>query len=421
MILEGRPYVVTQCDDGTFRLPSDLIAHEGVNVALKPACEDWWLCRKPLDGTVAGNVLKYGTGGLNIDATRIATNDSLNGGAYSGGTRPTSMLGATGKAGGTNSMFESGGGRLAPEAYKQPAGRWPTHVLFSHVEERTVYFDEWITRTRPYGGTREKWDRVTGGADYYVAPGCVLVGTKRVKAAANSGGPAGASHNGTMGNFAGTAQQFDYADADGRETVEDWRCVDGCPIAELDRQSGTVGAYARASGPSLRNGNTSVARGRYNGLPSDRDPPFYGVRSGASKFFYCAKSSQCERNEGLSGKRNTHPTCKPIQLMRYLCRLVTPPGGTVLDPFMGSGSTGVACAEEGFSFIGVDQEPEYVEIAKARVGHAYEGRGVIVDPTPPENIDLPPLDENEAHFESLELELLPLDESSELPPLDEIP
>jgi len=87
----------------------------------------------------------------------------------------------------------------------------------------------------------------------------------------------------------------------------------------------------------------------------------------AARFFYCAKASKRDRNEGSV---NNHPTVKPTDLMRYLCKLVTPPNGTVLDPFMGSGSTGKACTYEGFNFIGIDQSAEYVEIAKARIGFA---------------------------------------------------
>lgn len=81
-----------------------------------------------------------------------------------------------------------------------------------------------------------------------------------------------------------------------------------------------------------------------------------------ARFFYCAKASKSDR-----GADNAHPTVKPTDLMRYLCRLVTPPGGTVLDPFMGSGSTGKAAVLEGLSFIGIEREAEYVEIAKARI------------------------------------------------------
>lgn len=116
----------------------------------------------------------------------------------------------------------------------------------------------------------------------------------------------------------------------------------------------------------------------------------------AARFFYCAKTSKKDRDEGLttdpqafvqfqtangtSGKpsslsegrdtqyRNTHPTVKPTDLMRYLCRLITPPGGTVLDPFMGSGSTGKAAKREGFGFIGIERDPGYFDIAQARIG-----------------------------------------------------
>ena len=111
----------------------------------------------------------------------------------------------------------------------------------------------------------------------------------------------------------------------------------------------------------------------------------------SARFFYCAKASKRDRDEGCDGmdlkvaggmqgrndgsmgsitmSRNHHPTVKPTDLMRYLCRLVTPPNGIVLDPFMGSGSTGKAAALEGFSFIGIEREAEYVTIAQARINH----------------------------------------------------
>ena len=113
----------------------------------------------------------------------------------------------------------------------------------------------------------------------------------------------------------------------------------------------------------------------------------------AARFFYCAKASKRDRDEGLEGfndvkghsnygsiqeyssnpaRRNHHPTVKPTDLMRYLCRLVTPPGGIVLDPFTGSGSTGKAAILEGFQFVGIERESEYIEIARARIEHAQE-------------------------------------------------
>lgn len=127
----------------------------------------------------------------------------------------------------------------------------------------------------------------------------------------------------------------------------------------------------------------------------------YNDRGGPSRFFYCAKASRAEREAGLdtlpvrrfaqSGGgqtdaagdgdrygdslglnrvktvRNHHPTVKPVALMRWLVRLVTPPGGLVLDPFAGSGTTGIACALEGCRFVGIDQDAEYARIAEARV------------------------------------------------------
>lgn len=88
----------------------------------------------------------------------------------------------------------------------------------------------------------------------------------------------------------------------------------------------------------------------------------------AARFFYCAKANKKDRNEG--GTANNHPTVKPTELMRYLVRLVTRRDGTVLDPFMGSGSTGKAAVLEGCAFVGIEQSPEYLSIAEARIKHA---------------------------------------------------
>jgi site-specific DNA-methyltransferase (adenine-specific) len=123
-----------------------------------------------------------------------------------------------------------------------------------------------------------------------------------------------------------------------------------------------------------------------------------GSSGSAARFFYCAKASRSEREAGCEGMgvksrvdyggdhseqglinnnrnpenrkptTNNHPTVKPLALMRYLCRLVTPPGGTILDPFMGSGTTGMAAKQEGFEFIGIEKEKEYVDIAERRMG-----------------------------------------------------
>ena len=97
-----------------------------------------------------------------------------------------------------------------------------------------------------------------------------------------------------------------------------------------------------------------------------------GLKEDWARYFYCPKVSKSERGEG-----NSHPTVKPIALMRYLCRLVTPKGGTVIDPFMGSGSTGIACKEEGFEFIGIEREKEYFEIAEKRISYSSQQKDLF--------------------------------------------
>lgn len=246
---------------------------QGWGTALKPALEPITVARKPLVGTVAENVLAHGTGGLNIDGCRVATEDNLNGGVYSKGFKGASFL--------------KYGGKME---YKQPTGRWPANLIHDGSDEVVAVFPS------PHG--------------------------------------AGKARNASDGTHRG------YHD----------------------------GVTSFSGAPAMRFGDTGSA----------------------SRFFYCAKASKRDRDEGLDGfeKRNNmrvngprkseeakyatklaniHPTVKPTDLMRYLCRLVTPPNGVVLDPFMGSGSTGKAAKLEGFSFIGIEKELEYVNIAKSRI------------------------------------------------------
>lgn len=105
--------------------------------------------------------------------------------------------------------------------------------------------------------------------------------------------------------------------------------------------------------------------GTFAGNVDEKGSTFHNDVGSAARFFYCAKASRFERDD-----ENLHPTVKPIDLMRYLCRLVTPPGGLVLDPFMGSGTTGIAARLEGFRFAGIEREPEYLRIAAARLKRA---------------------------------------------------
>jgi len=126
----------------------------------------------------------------------------------------------------------------------------------------------------------------------------------------------------------------------------------------LDEQSGILKSGSRVAGEYKRLGG----KDRYSAWEAGPMPEVKGNSGGASRFFYCAKTSPAERGEG-----NRHPTVKPIALMRYLVKLVTPPGGLVLDPFMGSGSTGIAVLAEGFLFQGIEQELEYFNLARQRI------------------------------------------------------
>ncbi len=176
--------------------------------------------------------------------------------------------------------------------------------------------------------------------------------------------------------------------------------VDGCRVG---RDSTDVSGWATSG--SKASSNRSMSGGNYARNPKPDAPgrwPANLVHDGsedatcplgdASRFFYCAKASKRDRDEGLEGtrgrfaptmgngiggkehdpdtatqKKNHHPTVKPTDLMRYLCRLITPPGGIVLDPFMGSGSTGKAAVAEGFRFIGIEINEEYCSIARERI------------------------------------------------------
>lgn len=244
---------------------------QGWGTALKPASEHWILVRKPCsEKTVAANTLKHGTGGINIDGSRIETDWS---------TDPT-RRGWQGR----NLSHDDGSAPFVDHnkelSQPNPLGRFPANLVLSHSEHCT-----------------------------------------------------------------------------------DDQCDIECAIKALDEQSG----YLHGSGnKNLRDGG--VDNGMFgNGIK--RPPRVFGicdrVGGGASRFFYCAKISKGERGEG-----NKHPTVKPQKLMRYLIKLVTPPGGTVLDPFAGSGSTGVAAVSEGFRFLGIEREKEYAAIAEKRTAHA---------------------------------------------------
>jgi len=260
--------------------------HEGWGTALKPAWEPIILARKPLDGTVAANVQKWGCGCINIDGCRIAISDE----------DKKDIKSKQNKRDTTNNIIRGFGNNTATHGdWNMSRGRWPANLIHDGSEEVLVLFPN------------------------VKVPGPYIQKTK------------------IRGN-----------------------------IGKLSNVEGTI-------------------------------TPHYGDSGSAARFFYCAKASRAEREAGCEGMEgrdgpsdnygtkavnltrkdlgpnevkkaaNVHPCVKPLALMRYLIRLVTPPNGIILDPFMGSGTTGMAAKQEGFEFIGIEKEQEYIEIAERRI------------------------------------------------------
>lgn len=323
----------------------------GLGTALKPSHEPIVVARKPLAGTVAANVLEWGTGALNIDGCRVGAA----GGTAGSNFAKTGLLGIGGKA------------DIVPIA----AGRWPANSVFTH------------------------------------AAGCEQVGTADETIERDFDKQAGNTFSVGSGTDGTRTGQWVSG-----QTTPVFSCAPGCPVAALDTQSGhskSVKARRVPAGP--------VKDGVLHGvIRSDADG--HNDAGGASRYFtqttwspvwdapflYVAKPSRRERNAGLDGLperqaqkwnaggisahraetaipvANTHPTVKPVALMRHLVRLVTPPGGTVLDPFLGSGTTAVAAILEHFTWVGCEMTPDYLPIITGRVEHAQ----AEADPTQPQ-------------------------------------
>lgn len=230
---------------------------DGWGTCLKPAWEPIIVARKPLDGTVAHNVLKWGVGALNIDACRVPTDGETPKGS---GGRNSRLSGDTrsGKAAGMFAAGSGNGGNVTPAA-----GRFPANLVHDGSDDVLALFPD----------SKGQQGKVAGNE------------------------PSRTGDNGIYGHY-GQRNEF-------------------------------------------------VPR---------------GDSGNAARFFYCAKANKKDRGEG-----NDHPTVKPTELMSWLVRLVTPQGGVVLDPFMGSGSTGVAAKREGMEFIGIERDGHYFEIARNRL------------------------------------------------------
>jgi site-specific DNA-methyltransferase (adenine-specific) len=315
---------------------------QGWGTALKPALEPIVVARKPLIGTVAENVLTHGTGGLNIDASRIGSEQRTN--------QPACYSNDSATRGASNGGEQGGFNYSSQASPSEVQGRWPANLILSHTES-----------CQPTGKTIKS----KTGAGKRTA----TFGTQDTQ----SGGDG-------SGGWSG----YEYE-------TEVYECVEGCPVKTLDEQSGQSGTSTTKTGQY-------ESRSEFGGGQINIRHPDSG---GASRFFYVAKASKRDRNEGLedlletaaadmvdrepdsagmnspragagrtSGAKNFHPTVKPTELMRYLVKLITPPGGTVLDPFTGSGSTGKAAILEGFDFIGIELTQDYWPIIEGRLKHA---------------------------------------------------
>ena len=256
----------------------------GWGTALKPAHEPIVVARKPIEGTVAANILKHGTGALNIDGCRIGWTDGVvpKIGTPAWGGPAKKLTTVPGQDGNTV-------GRTPPSQL----GRWPANVIHDGSDEVLAAFPNTSSGAMKAGTVRAANDH----------PGSVCYGTY--------GG--NATDVDTYADHGSAARFFYTAKADA------W-----------DRNEGLQGLQQDA--------------GRKQGNPDGDNP----------------------RNRGVHVRANNHPTVKPTDLMRYLCRLVTQPGGVVLDPFMGSGSTRKAALEENLRFIGIELEERFCAISILR-------------------------------------------------------
>ncbi|EGC6279342.1 site-specific DNA-methyltransferase [Salmonella enterica] len=238
---------------------------EGWGTALKPAHEPICVARKPLAGTVAENVMQFGTGGMNIDNCRIDSD-----GSHKRKYQPTNN---------ERKIFSKQKGFIPTNA----EGRFPANFVHDGSDEVVSLFPAKSGAAAPVKGIEQSQASMSSAARFFYC----------------------------------------------------------AKASKSDRDEGVLLAKRTAA------------------EMTDREPDTDGLnspRAGAGR---------------TSGARNNHPTVKPTALMQWLVRLVTPPGGKVLDPFTGSGSTGKACAIEGFDFIGFEMDPHYCEIAKQRINYVH--------------------------------------------------
>lgn len=305
----------------------EAIEWDGWATALRPSREIWWLARKPLEGTIAKTAMKHGCGGLNVDGCRIARNASLERGAAWAASAKT-------KAPDAEKIAAPPGQGIQ----QHPLGGWPGNMVLTH-DARCTVAGEGSESRRIFGPLVDNPPRVATG----------LMRTTR-----------------TIGTT--------------KDATTLWSCTPTCPCQTMGHE-----------------GVQSLAR-YFNQLtwsPQD-DPAWTGYRyvtkpSTAERELGCehlpkrTAGELCDREDGSAGltaragagrtstgRANHHPTVKPIELMRWLCRLVTPRGGVVLELFAGSGTTVMSAILEGFRCVAYELTPEYEPIIRARVAWAEQ-------------------------------------------------
>ena len=337
---------------------SDLAkAHEGWGTALKPALEPITVARKPITMTVANNVLKYGTGGINIDGCRV----EYQGEADKESATPQGKCTANLSVGSAPDVDMSevdyhGEKYWYKNEYRWLIDKWlnDEDYVWSELKQNIEIYD-WCEVPNIAENDRILLDSVE----------CVCIRLYESK-----------------------RKEFERPKQTGRFPANFIH----------DGSEEVVSLFPNTKGGKRNNTairkEDSTSFGGKEGQKFSRNE--INDSGSAARYFYCAKASNKDRNEGMEAfefqktsdgrekeadnafqrgktlRANFHPTVKPTDLMQYLVRLVTPVNGTVLDPFMGSGSTGKACMYEHFNFIGMELDEEYCKIAEARIEFAQE-------------------------------------------------
>ena len=330
---------------------SEAARWDGWGTALKPAIEPIILARKPLDGTVANNVLAHGVGGLNIDACRVGMSDADREYIESriSGFDNTRSIGGNGAYSGGQVMDRA-------EAYDGSKGRFPANVLLD--EHAAKEMDKQSVGTRAekpsksgnsgatvQGATWKRWDK----------PGEKIAGYE------DSGG--------ASRFFPVFKSEEETPETKGRFPAN--VLLDEHAAAEMDKQS--VGTRAEKPSKSGTAGATvQEATWKCWHKPGE-EIAGYNDSGGASRFFpvfkYQAKAPKRERPVIVreDGTKVQHPTVKPLKLMEWLVTLITPEGGTILDPFAGSGTTLQAATNKGFHPIGIEADADYIQLIHKRM------------------------------------------------------